>query len=112
MRNRLLTHSDYKCFGLKYKTKEALKAQVTSAGRVSAANGVEHTATELNTAMTALKRAIADKAETKASGNYVNVDANKRQAYDEKVTAAENIVSGTPTPTLTPSDVTNAATHK
>ncbi|HGZ4892164.1 TPA: DUF1542 domain-containing protein, partial [Staphylococcus aureus] len=87
------------------------KAQVTSAGRVSAANGVEHTATELNTAMTALKRAIADKAETKASGNYVNADANKRQAYDEKVTAAENIVSGTPTPTLTPADVTNAATQ-
>lgn len=61
--------------------------------------------------MTALKRAIADKAETKASGNYVNADANKRQAYDEKVTAAENIVSGTPTPTLTPADVTNAATQ-
>lgn len=96
---------------LNTKQKEALKAQVTSAGRVSAVNGVEHTATELNTAMTALKRTIADKAETKASGNYVNADANKRQAYDEKVTAAENIVSGTPTPTLTPSDVTNAATQ-
>lgn len=96
---------------LNTKQKEALKAQVTSAGHVSAANGVEHTATELNTAMTALKRAIADKAETKASGNYVNADANKRQAYDEKVTAAENIVSGTPTPTLTPADVTNAATQ-
>ncbi|MBR9013525.1 hyperosmolarity resistance protein Ebh, partial [Staphylococcus aureus] len=96
---------------LNTKQKEALKAQVTSAGRVSAANGVEHTATELNTAMTALKRAIADKDETKASGNYVNADANKRQAYDEKVTAAENIVSGTPTPTLTPADVTNAATQ-
>ncbi len=96
---------------LNTKQKEALKAQVTSAGRVSAANGVEHTATELNTAMTALKRAIADKADTKASGNYVNADANKRQAYDEKVTAAENIVSGTPTPTLTPSDVTNAETQ-
>nr|WP_263421897.1 DUF1542 domain-containing protein [Staphylococcus aureus] len=96
---------------LNTKQKEALKAQVTSAGRVSTANGVEHTATELNTAMTALKHAIADKAETKASGNYVNADANKRQAYDEKVTAAENIVSGTPTPTLTPSDVTNAATQ-
>ena len=61
-----------------------MKAQVTSAGRVSVANGVEHTATELNTAMTALKRAIADKADTKDSGNYVNADANKRQAYDEK----------------------------
>ncbi len=96
---------------LNTKQKEALKAQVTSAARVAAANGVEHTATELNTAMTALKRAIADKADTKASGNYVNADANKRQAYDEKVTAAENIVSGTPTPTLTPSDVTNAATQ-
>ncbi|MBR9084578.1 hyperosmolarity resistance protein Ebh [Staphylococcus aureus] len=96
---------------LNTKQKEALKAQVTSAGRVSAANGVEHTATELNTAMTALKRAIADKADTKASGNYVNADANKRQAYDEKVTAAENIVSDTPTPTLTPSDVTNAETQ-
>ncbi|MBR9268722.1 hyperosmolarity resistance protein Ebh, partial [Staphylococcus aureus] len=96
---------------LNTKQKEALKAQVTSAGRVSVANGVEHTATDLNTAMTALKRVIADKAETKASGNYVNADANKRQAYDEKVTAAENIVSGTPTPTLTPSDVTNAATQ-
>lgn len=96
---------------LNTKQKEALKAQVTSAGRVSAANGVEHTATELNTAMTALKRATADKADTKASGNYVNADANKRQAYDEKVTAAESIVSGTPTPTLTPSDVTNAATQ-
>ncbi len=96
---------------LNTKQKEALKAQVTSAGRVSAANGVEHTATELNTAMTALKLAIADKADTKASGNYVNADANKRQAYDEKVTAAEHIVSGTPTPTLTPSDVTNAATQ-
>ncbi|MGT0186166.1 FIVAR domain-containing protein [Staphylococcus aureus] len=61
--------------------------------------------------MTAIKRAIADKVETKASGNYVNADANKRQAYDEKVTAAEHIVSGTSTPTLTPSDVTNAATQ-
>ncbi|MGT2333942.1 hypothetical protein ACVPOY_10710 [Staphylococcus aureus] len=40
---------------LNTKQKEALKAQVTSAGRVSAANGVEHTATELNTAMTAFR---------------------------------------------------------
>lgn len=91
--------------------KDNLKHQVEQAQNVAGVNGVEHTATELNTAMTALKRAIADKAETKASGNYVNADANKRQAYDEKVTAAENIVSGTPTPTLTPADVTNAATQ-
>ncbi len=96
---------------LNQKQKDALKTQVNNAQRVSDANNVQHTATELNTAMTALKRAIADKADTKASGNYVNADANKRQAYDEKVTAAESIVSGTPTPTLTPSDVKNAATQ-
>lgn len=96
---------------LNQKQKDALKTQVNNAQRVSDANNVQHTATELNGAMTALKAAIADKPETKASGNYVNADANKRQAYDEKVTAAENIISGTPTPTLTPSDVTNAATQ-
>lgn len=96
---------------LNQKQKDALKTQVNNAQRVSDANNVQHTATELNGAMTALKAAIADKAETKASGNYVNADANKRQAYDEKVTAAENIISVTPTPTLTPSDVTNAATQ-
>lgn len=96
---------------LNQKQKDALKTQVNNAQRVSDANNVQHTATELNGAMTALKAAIADKERTKASGNYVNADANKRQAYDEKVTAAEHIVSGTPTPTLTPSDVTNAATQ-
>ena len=41
---------------------------------VSDANNVQHTATELNGAMTALKAAIADKERTKASGNYVNAD--------------------------------------
>ncbi len=96
---------------LNQKQKDALKTQVNNAQRVSDANNVQHTATELNGAMTALKAAIADKERTKASSNYVNADANKRQAYDEKVTAAENIVSGTPTPTLTPSDVTNAETQ-
>ncbi|HDI1387353.1 TPA: hyperosmolarity resistance protein Ebh, partial [Staphylococcus aureus] len=85
--------------------------QINAAQNHAALETIKSNITALNTAMTALKRAIADKADTKASGNYVNADANKRQAYDEKVTAAEHIVSGTPTPTLTPSDVTNAATQ-
>jgi hypothetical protein len=49
--------------------------------------------TELNGAMTALKAAIADKERTKACGNYVNADQEKRQAYDSKVTNAENIIN-------------------
>ncbi|MBO8533901.1 hypothetical protein INO05_14985, partial [Staphylococcus aureus] len=42
----------------------ALKTQVNNAQRVSDANNVQHTATELNSAMTALKAAIADKERT------------------------------------------------
>lgn len=75
---------------LNQKQKDALKTQVNNAQRVSDANNVQHTATELNSAMTALKAAIADKERTKASGNYVNADQEKRQAYDSKVTNAKN----------------------
>ncbi|MFH7202714.1 DUF1542 domain-containing protein, partial [Staphylococcus aureus] len=94
---------------LNQKQKDALKTQVNNAQRVSDANNVQHTATELNGAMTALKAAIADKERTKASSNYVNADQEKRQAYDSKVTNAENIINATSQPTLDPSAVTQAA---
>ncbi|HGZ9749880.1 TPA: hypothetical protein ACOGHK_003015, partial [Staphylococcus aureus] len=93
------------------KQKDALKTQVNNAQRVSDANNVQHTATELNGAMTALKAAIADKERTKASGNYVNADQEKRQAYDSKVTNAENIINGTPNATLTVNDVNSATSQ-
>ncbi|HHW6921483.1 TPA: hyperosmolarity resistance protein Ebh, partial [Staphylococcus aureus] len=96
---------------LNQKQKDALKTQVNNAQRVSDANNVQRTATELNGAMTALKVAIADKERTKASGNYVNADQEKRQAYDSKVTNAENIISGTPNATLTVNDVNSAASQ-
>ncbi|HBE8352165.1 TPA: hyperosmolarity resistance protein Ebh [Staphylococcus aureus] len=96
---------------LNQKQKDALKTQVNNAQRVSDANNVQHTATELNGAMTALKAAIADKERTKASGNYVNADQEKRQAYDSKVTNAENIINGTPNATLTVNDVNSAASQ-
>ncbi|HEI1482477.1 TPA: hyperosmolarity resistance protein Ebh, partial [Staphylococcus aureus] len=96
---------------LNQKQKDALKAQVNNAQRVSDANNVQHTATELNGAMTALKAAIADKERTKASGNYVNADQEKRQAYDSKVTNAENIINGTPNATLTVNDVNSATSQ-
>lgn len=96
---------------LNQKQKDALKTQVNNAQRVSDANNVQRTATELNGAMTALKVAIADKERTKASGNYVNADQEKRQAYDSKVSNAENIISGTPNATLTVNDVNSAASQ-
>ncbi len=96
---------------LNQKQKDALKTQVNNAQRVSDANNVQHTATELNGAMTALKAVIADKERTKASGNYVNADQEKRQAYDSKVTNAENIINGTPNATLTANDVKSAASQ-
>ncbi|MBE2130013.1 GA module-containing protein, partial [Staphylococcus schweitzeri] len=51
------------------------------------------------------------KERTKASGNYVNADQEKRQAYDSKVTNAEKITSGTPKATLTDNDVKSATTQ-
>lgn len=96
---------------LNQKQKDALKTQVNNAQRVSDANNVRHTATELNGAMTALKAAIADKERTKASGNYVNADQEKRQAYDSKVTNAENIINGTPNATLTVNDVNSVTSQ-
>ena len=96
---------------LNQKQKDALKTQVNNAQRVSDANNVQHTATELNGAMTALKAAIADKERTKASSNYVNADQEKRQAYDSKVTNAENIINGTPNATLTVNDVNSATSQ-
>lgn len=96
---------------LNQKQKDALKTQVNNAQRVSDANNVQHTATELNGAMTVLKAAIADKERTKASGNYVNADQEKRQAYDSKVTNAENIINGTPNATLTVNDVNSATSQ-
>ncbi len=96
---------------LNQKQKDALKTQVNNAQRVSDANNVQHTATELNSAMTALKAAIADKERTKASGNYVNADQEKRQAYDSKVTNAENIINGTPNATLTVNDVNSVTSQ-
>lgn len=96
---------------LNQKQKDALKTQVNNAQRVSDANNVQHTATELNGAMTALKAAIADKERTKASGNYVNADQEKRQAYDSKVTNAENIINGTPNATLTVNDVNSVTSQ-
>ncbi len=96
---------------LNQKQKDALKTQVNNAQRVSDANNVQHTATELNGAMTALKAAIADKERTKASGNYVNADQEKRQAYDSKVTNAENIINGIPNATLTVNDVNSATSQ-
>ncbi|RZH70175.1 GA module-containing protein, partial [Staphylococcus aureus] len=79
--------------------------------RVSEENNAKHTATELNSAMTAVKEAIADKARTKASGNYVNLDQEKRQAYYSKVPNAEHIISGTPNATFTVNDVNSAASQ-
>ncbi|WP_461055603.1 hypothetical protein, partial [Staphylococcus aureus] len=43
--------------------------------------------------------------------NYVNADQEKRQAYDSKVTNAENIINGTPNATLTVNDVNSAASQ-
>ncbi|MCJ8084441.1 hypothetical protein MU476_15590, partial [Staphylococcus aureus] len=88
--------------------KNALKQQVQNATTVAGVNNVKQTAQELNNAMTQLKQGIADKEQTKADGNFVNAEPNKKQAYDEAVQNAESIIAGLTNPTINKDNVSSA----
>lgn len=54
---------------------------------------VSNTGTQLNTAMANLQNGINDKAHTLASENYHDADSDKKTAYTQTVTNAENILN-------------------
>ncbi|KEK35733.1 GA module family protein [Staphylococcus aureus Lyso 2 2010] len=88
--------------------KDALKQQVDAAQTVANVNTIKQTAQDLNQAMTQLKQGIADKDQTKASGNFVNADTDKQNAYNNAVAHAEQIISGTPNANVDPQQVAQA----
>lgn len=65
----------------------------------------------LNQAMKELKQSIADKNETLNSSNYINEDPDKKLAYDNAVSKAEQLLNQQSDPTMNPSEI-NAATQK
>ncbi|WP_460905507.1 hypothetical protein, partial [Staphylococcus aureus] len=62
--------------------KNALTQQVNSAQNVHAVNDIKQTTQSLNTAMTGLKRGVANHNQVVQSDNYVNADTNKKNDYN------------------------------
>ncbi|HGZ8038734.1 TPA: hyperosmolarity resistance protein Ebh [Staphylococcus aureus] len=88
--------------------KNALTQQVNSAQNVQAVNDIKQTTQSLNTAMTGLKRGVANHNQVVQSDNYVNADTDKQNAYNNAVAHAEQIISGTPNANVDPQQVAQA----
>lgn len=92
--------------------KNALTQQVNSAQNVQAVNDIKQTTQSLNTAMTGLKRGIANHNQVVQSDNYVNADTNKKTDYNNAYNHANDIINGNAQhPVITPSDVNNALSN-
>lgn len=85
---------------------------MNSAQNVQAVNDIKQTTQSLNTAMTGLKRGVANHNQVVQSDNYVNADTNKKNDYNNAYNHANDIINGNAQhPVITPSDVNNALSN-
>ncbi|SCT08192.1 cell wall associated fibronectin-binding protein [Staphylococcus aureus] len=73
--------------------KRDLTTKIDQATTVAGVEAVSNTGTQLNTAMANLQNGINDKTNTLASENYLDADSDKKTAYTQAVTNAENILN-------------------
>ncbi|WP_340601530.1 hypothetical protein, partial [Staphylococcus aureus] len=73
--------------------KQDLNTQVTNAPNISTVNQVKTEAEQLDQAMERLINGIQDKDQVKQSVNFTDADPEKQTAYNNAVTAAENIIN-------------------
>lgn len=73
--------------------KRDLTTKIDQATTVAGVEAVSNTGTQLNTAMANLQNGINDKTNTLASENYHDADSDKKTAYTQAVTNAENILN-------------------
>lgn len=73
--------------------KQDLNTQVTNAPNISTVNQVKTKAEQLDQAMERLINGIQDKDQVKQSVNFTDADPEKQTAYNNAVTAAENIIN-------------------
>ena len=73
--------------------KRNLTTKIDQATTVAGVEAVSNTGTQLNTAMANLQNGINDKTNTLASENYHDADSDKKTAYTQAVTNAENILN-------------------
>ncbi|MFO8272370.1 hyperosmolarity resistance protein Ebh [Staphylococcus aureus] len=73
--------------------KQGLNTQVTNASNISTVSQVKTKAEQLDQAMERLINGIQDKDQVKQSVNFTDADPEKQTAYNNAVTAAENIIN-------------------
>ena len=74
-------------------TKSAVTGNINQAHTVAEVKQAIQTAQELNTAMGNLKNSLNDKDTTLGSQNFADADPEKKNAYNEAVRNAENILN-------------------
>lgn len=88
--------------------KQSFESQITQAPLVTDVTTINQKAQTLDHAMELLRNSIADNQATLASEDYHDATAQRQNDYNQAVTAANNIINQTTSPTMNPDDVNNA----
>lgn len=91
--------------------KQSFESQITQAPLVTDVTTINQKAQALDHAMELLRNSIADNQTTLASEDYHDATAQRQNDYNQAVTAANNIINQTTSPTMNPDDVNRATTQ-
>lgn len=91
--------------------KQSFESQITQAPLVTDVTTINQKAQALDHAMELLRNSIADNQATLASEDYHDAAAQRQNDYNQAVTAANNIINQTTSPTMNPDDVNRATTQ-
>ncbi len=91
--------------------KQSFENQITQAPLVTDVTTINQKAQTLDHAMELLRNSIADNQATLASEDYHDATAQRQNDYNQAVTAANNIINQTTSPTMNPDDVNRATTQ-
>ncbi|HDM0785861.1 TPA: GA module-containing protein, partial [Staphylococcus aureus] len=91
--------------------KQSFESQITQAPLVTDVTTINQKAQTLDHAMELLRNSVADNQTTLASEDYHDATAQRQNDYNQSVTAANNIINQTTSPTMNPDDVNGATTQ-
>ncbi len=91
--------------------KQSFESQITQAPLVTDVTTINQKAQTLDHAMELLRNSVADNQTTLASEDYHDATAQRQNDYNKAVTAANNIINQTTSPTMNPDDVNGATTQ-
>ncbi|HDB4136276.1 TPA: GA module-containing protein, partial [Staphylococcus aureus] len=84
--------------------KQSFESQITQAPLVTDVTTINQKAQTLDHAMELLRNSVADNQTTLASEDYHDATAQRQNDYNQAVTAANNIINQTTSPTMNPDD--------